>query len=258
MRESSGDDGIQTMKSVTRSLTVLETVADRQPVGVGELSRMLGLPKSTVQRILTTLADAGWMLAEGEPTRWRLSPRALAVGRKSSGEVDLREAALDHLRKLSEMTAETIHLCVHDGACGIVLLERIDSPQPVRTFHRLGVVDPLHATASGRAILAFLGPEKIEEYIQQGLPRLTERTIVDPGEVRKELQRVRDLGYAVNNSENRANVCAIGAPVRAPGGFPIASIAMSMPDTRFDSNRVPEWATLIKKSAAAIARSLQP
>src|SRR5262249_23823746 len=105
------------MQSVLRSLLVLEAVAEHQPVRVGELTPLLGLPKSTVQRSLETLAEAGWLRqVDGDLTRWALTSRARSVVLRSGGEDDLREAALPPMQQLRDAAGETAHLFVPTGS----------------------------------------------------------------------------------------------------------------------------------------------
>lgn len=245
------------MQSVTRTLKVIEEIAQRQPVGVGELARVLGLPKSTVQRILGTLSEAGWLTpASGDLTRWRLSSRIAAIGYQSAPEVGLRETALGPMRELGDVTGETIHLSVPDGDRCMVLIERVDSTRAVRTYNRLGSTSPFHTTSTGRSVLAYLPEGTFEAIIARGLERFTERTITSPDALRADLAVIRERGYAVNLGENRDNVCAIGAPVFGQSGAPIAGICISMPDLRYSEERIPEWAELVRKTAATISTTL--
>jgi IclR family acetate operon transcriptional repressor len=245
------------MQSVVRSLRVLEEVSVRQPVGVNELSRTLGLPVSSTQRILVTLADAGWIRPTGEvSTRWALTARALIVGRRAMGEVGIREAASVPMTRLRDLTHETINLSLLDGEERLVLVERVDSDQAIRTYTKLGGSSPLHATASGRAVLAALPDALVERLIASGLPPLTSHTITDPDALRADVERTRREGYAVNVGGNRPNVCAIGTAVLDGTGAPIAGLSMSMPDLRFDAQRVPEWGALVMDSARDISAGL--
>jgi IclR family acetate operon transcriptional repressor len=105
------------MRNVLNTLRVLEEVATRQPVGVGELARVLDMPKSSVQRALHTLNSAGWIRpATGEITRWAATTKALDVGRHASGGLGLRDAAMPVMEDLRRRTEETIHLTVPEGA----------------------------------------------------------------------------------------------------------------------------------------------
>jgi IclR family acetate operon transcriptional repressor len=227
------------VQSVVRSLRVLEVVSERQPIGVNELARIVQLPVSTVQRILTTLATAGWIRPTGEAsTRWALTARALIVGRRAMGEVGLREAASVPMTRLRDITQETVNLSLLDSGERMVLVERIDCDQAIRTYTKLGGSSPLHATATGRSVLAALPDEVIERLIDKGLARLTPHTI------------------AVNNGGNRPNVCAIGAAVLDARGAPLAGVSMSMPDLRYDPERVPEWGALVGVTAREISSAL--
>lgn len=245
------------MQSVLRSLEVLEAVAEHQPIGVAELARKLNLPTSTVQRILGTLSQAGWLRpTDDELTRWTMTGKALIVGRKAMHEVGLKEAAAAPMAALRDATQETIHLSVVDGNERMILIDRVDCDQPVRTYNKLGGTSPIHATSSGRSVLAAMTDADVDEVIARGLQRLTETTITDPERLRLDIAQIRENGYAVNISENRANVCAIGAAIRDTTGRPIAGISISMPDIRFDHRRVPHWGAQVAKTAAEISANL--
>ncbi|MDX3548331.1 IclR family transcriptional regulator [Streptomyces europaeiscabiei] len=241
------------MKSVTRSLRILEAVAQHQPVTVGELTKIFGLPKSTVQRTLVTLAEAGWLRANRkDTTRWEIGARVLAVRPAALQGSSLLTAAREPMVRLRDALNETIHLSVPDALQCMVVVDRVDSDHPVRTFHTIGDTSPLHATAVGRAVLAHLPKQDVEELIAQGLERFTDTTPADPEELRAELDRIRTDGYAVNRNQYRPGVCAIAAPVLDEAGAPLASVAVSMPDSRFDAERLPEWSRMVAETAAEI------
>ncbi|KUN67281.1 transcriptional regulator [Streptomyces canus] len=241
------------MKSVTRSLRILEAVAQHQPVTVGELTKIFGLPKSTVQRTLVTLAEAGWLRASRkDTTRWEVGARVLAVRPAALQGSSLFAAARDPMVQLRDKVNETIHLSVPDALQCMVVVDRVDCDHPVRTFHAIGDTSPLHATATGRAVLAHLPKQDIEELIRQGLERYSETTPADPEELRAELRRIRTDGYAVNRNQWRPGVCAIAAPILDEDGTPLATVAISMPDSRYDADELPEWGRLVADTAAEI------
>jgi IclR family acetate operon transcriptional repressor len=243
------------MKSVTRSLRVLEAVAQHQPVTVGELTKIFGLPKSTVQRTLVTLAEAGWLRANRkDTTRWEIGARVLAVRPAALQGSSLFAAARDPMVGLRDALNETIHLSVPDGLHGMVVVDRVDCAQAVRTFHAIGDTSPLHATAVGRAVLAHLPGRDVEEVITAGLERFSDTTPADADELRAELDRVRADGYAVNRNQFRPGVCALAAPVLDEDGTPLAAVAVSMPESRYDADRLPEWGRLVAETTAEIAR----
>ncbi|MDX3230183.1 IclR family transcriptional regulator [Streptomyces sp. ME19-01-6] len=242
------------MKSVTRSLRILEAVAQHQPVTVGELTKIFGLPKSTVQRTLVTLAEAGWLRANRkDTTRWEIGARVLAVRPAALQGSSLFVAAREPMVRLRDKVNETIHLSVPDAVQCMVVVDRVDCHHAVRTFHAIGDTSPLHATATGRAVLAHLPKRDVEEFLARGLDRYSETTPVDPDELRAELHRIRTDGYAVNRNQYRPGVCAIAAPVLDEEGTPLATVALSMPDSRYDTDQLPAWGRLVTDTAAEIA-----
>ncbi|WP_030251752.1 MULTISPECIES: IclR family transcriptional regulator [unclassified Streptomyces] len=243
------------MKSVTRSLRILEAVAQHQPVTVGELTKLFGLPKSTVQRTLVTLAEAGWLRANRkDTTRWEIGARVLAVRPAALQGSSLFAAAREPMVRLRDALNETIHLSVPDTLQCMVVVDRVDCDHPVRTFHTIGDTSPLHATAVGRAVLAHLPRRDVDDLIAAGLERFSDTTPVEPDELRAELDRIRTDGYAVNRNQYRPGVCAVAAAVLDEDGTPLAAVAVSMPEARYDDERTPKLGRLVADTAAEISR----
>lgn len=246
------------MQSVLRSLRVLEAVAENQPIGVADLARLLELPTSTVQRILVTLREAGWIAPTDDVlTRWSMTARALAVGQKSTHGQSLIEASAAPIRALRDKTQETIHLAVPDGTERMVIIDRADSEQAIRTYIAIGHSSPIHATASGRSVLAALPDSALEEVIGRGLPAVTDRTITDPAQLRERIAAVRSTGYAVVLGENRPQISAIAAAVLDPASRPVAAVAISMPALRYNDALPATWGVLAVSTAKEIANSLR-
>lgn len=244
------------MESVRKALLVLETVAISQPVGVAELSRALSLPKSSVQRSLLTLKDAGWIRSDGgEVTRWEITSKALQVGRYYRGADDLRQVALPVMSEIREQTEETVHLMVPDGDT-MVLVERLLTPQPIRVDIPVGRSMPMHMVSNGKAFLARLDPTAVERYITHGLDRSTERTITDPVAFRAELQAIDARGYAVNQGEWRADVRAVASAVVDGTGRPVGSISISTPPGRMSAAKERRYGGLVVEGARRIGENL--
>ncbi|SEF85841.1 IclR family transcriptional regulator, acetate operon repressor [Nonomuraea solani] len=235
------------MQNVINALRVLEEVAARQPVGVGEVARGLGLPKSTVQRSLKTLHEAGWIRpAGGEVTRWQVTSKALQIARRT--ELGLRDAAMPVMEELRQRTGETIHLMVPEGDA-VVLIERLETDKPLRIVLPLGIRLPLHASANGKAVLAHLGG------LLEDLPGYTDTTITDAGALRAELEAVRARGYADNRGEWRSDIAAVAAAVLGPDG-PIASLSVSTPASRMPEELRAEYGKLVTQAARTLTDSL--
>ncbi|MBJ8346953.1 IclR family transcriptional regulator [Antrihabitans sp. YC2-6] len=240
------------MSSLARGLLVLEVIADAQPIGVADLARRLDMPKSSVQRTLKTLAEAGWLVSTDEHrTRWFLAAKVRSIGHRAGGEPSLLQAALPHVQWLAQQTQETIHFGVPIGDRSMVVLDRVDSTRPVRTFMAIGTTIPLHASASGKAIMSGWEDARLNAYINGGLDRITPTTLTSAPDFLRQLEQVRAQGYAANFAENREDVFAIGSAVGT-----LAAVSISMPATRFDPDRVEEWGGLARETCARIGRAL--
>lgn len=259
------------MRVVLSAMRVLEVVADLQPVGVSAIARATGIPKTSVQRCLVTLREAGWLtLAPADPRRWALTGRALAVGLRGAGGTGLREAALATMLQVREETRETIHLSgfgpehaamqpapasVDDRA--LVVIDRLDSTEPVRTWVRLGTLVPLHASCSGRAVLSKLPDAEVDDLLAGPLERYSDRTLVDRGELAAELAAVRERGFATADQSWRQGVGAVGAALVGPAGRPVGALAVSVPIQRFDAGRARALGPVVVAAADRINAELR-
>lgn len=244
------------MQNVVNALWVLEEVATRQPVGVSELARSLQLPKTSVQRCLQALSTAGWIRPVGsEVRRWALTSKALHVGRHAAGDLSLRDAATPIMEELRRRTEETIHLMVPEGN-DTVLIERLETPKPVRIIIPLGGSSPIHASANGKAVLAASGSDEVERVIAEGLLRYTDTTIIDPDELRAELGVIREHGYATNKGEWRDDIAAVAAAIRGGEGRPVASLSISTPINRMPDELRPEYGSLVREAVRRISAVL--
>lgn len=241
------------MQSLIKSLKVLEMVAEKQPVSVGELAKIMSMPKTTVQRILWTFHEAGWLrLIEGDMPRWTVSPRVLSVRPNELADGGLAAAIQEPMAELRDGTLETVYVSVYDGNGAVVVIDRLESPHPVRAVSPVGDIAPIHSTANGMAILAFLPDTEIETIVSGELNAFNPATITDVHQLRTELALVRERGYAVNRGYYRSGIFAIGAPIFDLAHHPVASICISMPDSRYREDKVAEWGALTVKAAQAI------
>lgn len=240
------------MSSVLRSFAILEKVAELQPVSLRELLKHFDYSKSTIQRTLTTLESAGW-IHQAESSSWQVSARATRVRPRVLTETDLLERARAPMRELMEETAETIHFSLLSGRSSVVLIDRVDCDQAVRTFSPLGDISPLHATSIGKAVLAHFSSTEIDQYLTAPPERYTANTITDSAALRAELALVRERGYSVNRCEYRPTVAAVGAPILGDAGRPIGGICISMPESRFREDDVERLGRMTRATADSIS-----
>ena len=258
------------MRVVLSALRVLEVVSELQPVGVSAIARATGIPKSSVQRCLVTLHRAGWLTtASGEAGRWALTGRALAIGLRGSTEQGLREAALAVMQDLRDETRETIHLmgfgaehalgpdAEPDAGSALVVIDRLDSPEPVRTWVRLGTRVSLHASCSGRAVLSRLPADEVDRVLDGPLERYSDTTLVDRDALLAELRLVCESGYATADQSWRAGVGAVASAVLDPDGRPVGAIAVSVPVQRFGVERAAALGPLVVAAAERVGAALR-
>lgn len=244
------------VKSVFSALRVLEEVASRQVSGVTEISRALQMPKSSVHRLLATLSDAGWVRASGaDVPRYVLTSKALVIGRMVSPELGLREAARPEMVRLRDATQETVHLSVREGD-EVVIVERIDSEQPVRVYSALGSHGAMHTTASGKAVLAALPEDEVDRFMRAGLHPRTVNTITDVERLHAELVAVRRNGYAVNRGENRLEVAAVAAVIRDDDGRPIGALNVTAPASRTSDADLQRFGTCVIETCTRLENQM--
>jgi len=244
---------VTAMLNVLTVLDVLEAVSTRQPVGVSELARSMELPKSTVQRSLETLRVAGW-LRQGAGG-WSLSLKPAVIGQRAGNEWSLRDAAQPVLNDLRHETGETVRLWLRDGN-DAVLIETIESAKTVRAIAPVGSRIGLHASSAGKAILAALPDDELDRFLAGELRAYTDRTIVDPAQLRAALAKVRSRGYAQSNSEANADVGGVAAPILSPDKRPVAALGVVLPMHRLDATLAARFGTLVRTAAADVTAML--
>jgi len=245
------------MDSVKTALKVLEQVGIAGQAGVSDLARAVGEPKSTIQRDLVALHEAGWIRPVDHQgrRRWTLSSKVLALARRFQPALRLREHALPVMEELRALTRETIHLMLREGD-RVVLIERLDSPQTLRTVRQLGAAAPLHAASNGKAVLAHLTEAERTAYLARPLAALTPRTLTDPAALERNLQIIRAQGYALGDGELDLDVRAVAAPIRLETGDPIAALSISCPAFRFPDEKIGEYGEWVRQAAARIGAAM--
>ena len=209
-------------------MRVLQLVADaEQAPNVSALVLATGYPRPTVHRIVAALLAERMLLEDPHTHLLSLGPRLIQLASRSWGRSDLRLAAMDALKRLRDVTGETVHLAVPNGR-GMVFIEKLESPSAVRMSSRIGSQVPLHVTAVGTAWLAALpAPERAAALKGLPLPRHTEHTLTDRAALLAELEHTRERGWSTDREEHEAGVFCYGAVVRGAEGRPVAAISVT-------------------------------
>lgn len=247
------------IQSVVTSLRVLQafTATDRV-LGVSELSRRLGIGKSTVHRALQTLAGEGFV-EQTSGGRYRLGMKLWELGHQVVSGLELLEVARPHLEQLQARTGELTELAVLDGADAAVV-DRVEGNDPPRGSSR-GTRLPAHCSAAGKAMLAFVdGPAMSAAVFAAGsavgLRRVTARSITSIDLLGRVLAQVRRDGVAIAAEEGELGVHAVGAPVFDHRSAVVAGLSVSGPVGRFSRERMREVAPWVRRAAQQISHEL--
>lgn len=245
------------IQAIERAVSILNAFSPEDPeLGVTELAERLGLHKSTVHRFMVNLDAAGLVERNPRTGRYRLGLRIFELGGLVMQQMNLWDEALPFLEGLVHDTGETGHLAVLDGGEAIYI-ERVEARRALRVPSAIGRGYPAHATNLGKVLLADLAPEQVEQIVaERGLAAYTPHTITDPERLAGELERIRAVGYAVDNEEYDEGLRCIGAPVRDHSGHVVAALGIGGPATRIIPDRVDELAELVMTAARGLSRRL--
>ncbi|GJD53915.1 Transcriptional regulator KdgR [Methylobacterium crusticola] len=251
------DAGRQSVKSLFKMLEVLEafSTTDRE-LSVVEMAQRTGLPRTTVHRIVDSLRSVGFLEQEASRDRYRLGLKLFELGSNALTNLPLYREAPPFVDTLAKLSGEDVHLCVFDGA-QMVFVNRRDqvAARPHNTVITMEA-SPCHSTSVGKAALAFQGEAVIDRIIRAGLPRFTPNTIVDPEQLRAELARIRERGYAVDECEHETELRCVGAPIRNATGRVFAAISASGSSRRVSPERVPDLARMVMNHAELLSLRL--
>ncbi|HUK34179.1 MAG TPA: IclR family transcriptional regulator [Vicinamibacterales bacterium] len=225
------------IQAVSHALDVIEQFgADPEELGVTELSKRLKLHKNNVFRLLATLESRGYIEQNRNTENYRLGLRCLQLGQRYVRQIGLLEQARVVMEHVSRTCKETALLAVYRKE-GMVPVEAVETQQPVRIVPTIGELLPLHCTAVGKAHLAFVAADERDAALPRTLQKFTDKTITEKAALVKHLQDVAQKGFAVDNGEYVADVCAVAVPIRDHTRSVVACLAVSGPAYRFTGER---------------------
>lgn len=231
---AAGEHGPGFSQSLERGLAVLSAFRpDRPSLGISELSRELGLTRSTTHRYVSTLASLRYLEQDTSTRRYRLGPRVLDLGFSMLRSMELREIAAPHLRRLTETTGHTSNLAIRDDI-DVILIDRVRG-RPGRYHHlefslHVGSRLPSYCSATGKALLAFLPRPDLDQILDRiDLVQRGPRTLTDKAALLSELEHVRCTGLATNDEELESALRSIAAPVRSRSGEVVAAVNVAIP-----------------------------
>ncbi len=245
-----------TVQSIDRAFEILEALGNN-PEGmlVKELSAQLGLNKSTVSRILSTLAEHGYV-EKNKNNYYRIGMKMVDLCSLYLNSLQLKTEALPFLEELRAQTGMIIHLGTMNEN-EVVYLEKISSFQNIRMYSQIGKRAYMHSTSLGKAMLSCLKEKDIEIIInQKGMPAITEKTCTDYEKFLQDLALCKQRGYAIDDEENEMGVRCVAAPIFDYRGNVIAAVSATGFLDMFPEEKIEKIAEYVKKCAGNISRSM--
>lgn len=241
-----------------RSFAVLEAlVAAERPTSLTDIVKTCSLPKPTVYRMLAMLEAAGLAVRDPGAARYSPGPRLAALGLGIMQNASLSSARHAILARLVEQIGETCNFTMLQGG-EVMYLDRVEAAWPLRMNLTSGSRVPLHCTASGKLLLAFMSKASRDRLLDNiSYTKYTPSTIPDREALESELTRIRKTKHATDNEEFHAGLVCVAVPTRSPGGRPCAAVAVHAPVSRMALERALEYLPLLQKAAQAMERTFQ-
>lgn len=244
------------VQSVERALTVLEILARDGHAGVSDIAEEMGIHKSTVSRLMGSLVSREMVHQNSERGKYQLGFGILRLASSIPGRLSLVHEARPVLEGLAEEFKETVNLAVLRSNYA-VNVDQAMGPSTLATYDWVGGLTPLHATSSGKVLLAALGADERDRILKEtGLPARTSRTITKRKDLDKELLEAVANGYAITREEFEIGLTAAAVPVYNHQGVVIGALSISGPAFRFDPEQIPGLLDALKEAGLKVSANM--
>jgi IclR family KDG regulon transcriptional repressor len=244
------------LSSVAMAVRLLKSFSEGEAeIGVTSLSRRLGVAKSTVYRLASTLVSEGLLEQNPETEKYRLGMSLFGLGALVRQRMNVATDARPFLFHLREATGETVHLAILEGP-DIVFVLNLESNHAIRMRADLGARKPAFCTAEGRAMLAFQPQDVVNDVLGRRLVARTPKTIIDVKQIKAALDDVRARGYATEDEQSELGMRSVAAPIRNSNGRVVAAIGLAGPMQRISDEALATFAPLVADAARTISARL--
>jgi DNA-binding IclR family transcriptional regulator len=245
------------VQSLSRAVAILRVFSHEvTELGVTEIARRVGLHKSTTFRLLGTLIAEGLVAQDRETGRYRLDIGLLELSSNVQLHIDVRQAARPYLQPLAQKLGGTLNLAVLDAGMSINLEQAVPRGFLVNSYGWVGRRTPLHATSTGKVLLAWLAPTEVEANVTEPLESFTPSTITSLDALLGELEAVQQAGYSIGHEEYEVGLNAVAAPLRDRTGNVTAALSVSGPSYRLSPDDFETASLIITEAASSISREL--
>lgn len=246
-----------TVPSVERAIQVLEILAgSAEGFSLADLSKRIGVPKSTLFRILTTLKHNSLVNHDEQRRKFTLGIKLLDWGNAALSRIDLKTVAHPHLVRMAHQTKQSYYLAILDHY-EVIIVDRVDTPEIWTMVARLGQRSPVHATASGQVLISDVRPDVLEKIIERsGLKKYTPRTITSMRKLKQRLEEIKESGYAVADAEYKPDLCALAVPIFDHHGRVAAALMMALPHAAKNPKTLDDMIDMLKQEAGKISEEI--
>lgn len=242
------------VQSVARAIQILECFNQSNELGVSEISKMINLHKSTTFGLMSTLEHYNFLEKNNITSKYKLGNEIFRLGTKVN--TDIISIALPYLNDLVSKFRETVNLVTRND-CSVLYLKKVESPHSMRICTKDGEKLPLYCTAVGKSILAHLEKDEANNIINRiKLFKYTDKTITDKKVLLRQLEKIRQRGYAEDFEELEDGLVCVASPIFNQHNEPIAGISVSGPASRMTESLRVEAAEMLRKYAIEISRKL--
>ncbi len=253
--ESAGSPVASAVQSVDRAVTALEFLARRGEAGVTEVAGAVGVHKSTASRLLGALQSRGLVEVAGDRGRYRLGYGILRLAGAMGGRLDITSQGREVCEELARSLRETVNIAVLQ-ADQVVNVHQAHGGGAISVNNWVGRPTPLHATSSGKVLLAHLSKALQDRVLAGGLSRYTDATVTDQRRLRLQLAQVHVDGYATTAGELETGLNAVAAPIYGTSGTVVAALSASGPAYRLPVGDLPATADAVITAAARISERM--
>jgi IclR family transcriptional regulator, KDG regulon repressor len=242
------------VQSIGRAFAILEQVArHRDGISLAELSKSVGLHNSTTFHLVQTMVVLGYIRQVRENKRYRIGRPLFALAASALDEIEMVSLATPILEALSQETGECGHFAIRVGNAAVVVA-RTSGPGAFQLADRVGVTRPLHCTALGKVLMAALSPEQFQHLVARvALTPHTPKSITDAEALRRELEDVRQTGYALDDGEFDPEVRCVAVPVREFTGSVVGALGISGPIWRLSVQTLQARSGIVQAAAGKLS-----
>lgn len=244
------------VRSLDRGMLILGVLAERDGISLSELSERADQSSATVYRVLITLQAREMVEFEQHTQLWYIGAGAFRVGSVFLSRTNILQRSRPVMQNLMRLIGETANLGIERNDW-VLFVSQVESSQTIRAFFPPGTRNPMHASGIGKTLLANFPKDRVQKIItEQGLERFTDKTITDPDQLIRELEKIKRRGFAVDDEERTEGMRCIAAPIFDTYGDPIAGLSISGPTFRIPQDATNKIGEIVSESAQAVTKDL--